>query len=199
MPLLTGDGERRTERHQRQYRMYVRVACGEMGPDVRQPSDGSGGANRAPPADAQSPPRLGGWRDGDWCVRSNRSEAPGAVGYNSRSRHCTPSGTTCGAFGMGRQRPPRAYHVVRRRRLSGSDARHPAACRSTGMAPCRPACRREETDRVSGIAGSFVKRCRATSVRRAVSRIRRCVVTQRSGCLGGRVPPHEEEPRERES
>jgi hypothetical protein len=68
--------------------------------------------------------------------------APHAVGYNVR------------CLGKGRQQPPHADHVVRRRRLSGSGSRHLAADRLTGMAPRRPACRREKRDRVSGIAGS---------------------------------------------
>jgi hypothetical protein len=166
--------------------------------DPAPTSDRPGTAIHAPPHNAQSPPRLGGGE--------TATGASGRTGARPRE----PSGTTPGA-GTARRRVQRA--VPRK----GATAAAPRRSRRTTQATfgvrfqassrrpayghgAPPACvQAREKGSGKRHCGFSVKRCCATTARRVVSRIRRCVVTQRSGCFGGRVPPHEEEPAERES
>jgi hypothetical protein len=141
------------------------------------------------------------WGDGE--------TATGASGRTG-ARQREPSGTTPGA-GTARRRVQRAAprkgaaaaapRRSRRTTQATFGVRFQASSRRPAYGHGAPPACVQAREKGSGKrhCGFSVKRCCATSARRVVSRLRRCVVTQRSGCLGGRVPPHEEEPAERES
>jgi hypothetical protein len=196
---------RRTQRRAPTYPAPRAVVPGATDRPTRQPdrdpaptSDRPGTAIHAPPHNAQSPPRLGGGE--------TATGASGRTGARPRE----PSGTTPGA-GTARRRVQRAVprkeataaapRRSRRTTQATFGVRFQASSRRPAYGHGAPPACVQAREKGSGKrhCGFSVKRCCATTARRVVSRIRRCVVTQRSGCFGGRVPPHEEEPAERES